>query len=29
MKSAADLFCRYGFDTVSLSDVMKAANMNR
>ncbi|MGY2574394.1 TetR/AcrR family transcriptional regulator [Vibrio sp. C8] len=27
LKSAADLFCRYGFDTVSLSDVMKAANM--
>lgn len=27
LKSAADLFCRYGFDSVSLADVMKAANM--
>lgn len=27
LKSAADLFCRYGFDSVSLSDVMNVADM--
>lgn len=27
LKSAANLFCQYGFDSVSLSNVMKAANM--